>query len=54
VRALVALQAEYAAWHDAIPDATRESATDEALQTIVEFDLDDRVAIPPPRGFGRD
>jgi hypothetical protein len=54
VRALVSLQAEYAAWHGAIPEATRENATGEALQTIVDLDLDELVAIHPPRGFGRD
>jgi hypothetical protein len=54
VRALVSVQAEYAAWYDAIPEATRESATGEALQTIVDLDLDELMAIHPPRGFGRD
>ena len=36
VAELLALQAEYAAWRDALPD----SATAEALQAIVELDLD--------------
>ncbi len=51
---LVALQADYARWLDAIPDATRDGATAEALQAIVELQLDDIIAIQPPRGFGRD
>ncbi len=51
---LVALQAEYAAWHDALPDSLRDSATAEALQAIVDLDLQELMAIVPPRGYGRD
>jgi hypothetical protein len=54
VAELVALQTEYRAWFEALPEATRDSATGEALQTILDFDLDDLAAIEPPRGFGRD
>ena len=54
VAELVALKADYARWLDAIPDATRDGATAEALQAIVELQLDDIIAIQPPRGFGRD
>ena len=54
VAELVALQADYARWLDAIPDATRDGATAEALQAIVELQLDDIIAIQPPRRFGRD
>lgn len=54
VTALVSLQAEYAAWLDALPEATRDTATGEALQAIVDLDLDEILAIRPPRGFGRD
>jgi hypothetical protein len=54
VAELVALQAEYAAWFEALPEALREGATGEALQAIVELDLDELTAIEPPRGFGRD
>jgi hypothetical protein len=54
VAELVALQAEYAAWLDHLPEALRDGATGEALQTIVDLDLDDLVAIEPPRGYGRD
>jgi hypothetical protein len=54
VAELLALQAEYAAWHDALPDNLRDSATAEALQTIVDLDLDVLADIEPPRGFGRD
>jgi hypothetical protein len=54
VDALVALQAEYAAWLQALPEATRDGSTGEALQAIVDLDLDEIVAIQPPRSFGRD
>jgi hypothetical protein len=51
---LLTLQAEYAAWLDALPEATRDSATGEALQAIADLDLDEIAAVDPPRGFGRD
>jgi hypothetical protein len=54
VAELLALQAEYAAWLEALPEATRDGPTGEALQAIVDLDLDEIVAIQPPRGFGRD
>ncbi len=54
VAALVTLQAGYAAWLDALPEATRDSRTGEALQAIVDLDLDELIAIRPPRGFERD
>jgi hypothetical protein len=48
------VQAECAAWLDKLPQATQGSATGEALQAIVDLDLDELSAIEPPRGFGRD
>ncbi len=51
---LVRLQTEYAAWLDVMPEATRDSPTGQALQAIVDLDLDEFIAIRPPRGFGRD
>ena len=54
VAELLALQADYVAWADALPDALRETATAEALQTIVDLDLDDLAAIEPPSSYGRD
>jgi hypothetical protein len=54
VAELVALQAEYAAWLEALPEATRDGATGQALQAIIDLDLADILAIEPPRGFGRD
>jgi hypothetical protein len=36
------------------PGSTRDSATGDALQAIIDLDLDELIAIEPPRGFGRD
>ena len=54
VAELVKLQAQYAAWLDALPDNLRDSLTAEALQTICDLDLAELLAVEPPRGFGRD
>ena len=54
VAELLALQAEYAAWLEALPEMLRDGATGEALQAIVDLDLDELAAIEPPRGYGRD
>jgi len=54
VAELVALQAEYRDWFEALPEATRDGATGEALQAILDLDLDELAEIEPPRGFGRD
>ena len=54
VAVLVTLQAEYAAWLDALPETLRDGVTGEALQAILEFDLDELTAVVPPRGYGRD
>ena len=51
---LLALQMEYGAWLEALPEPLRDGATGEALQAIVDIDLDELIAIEPPRGFGRD
>jgi hypothetical protein len=54
VAGLLALQAESVAWSETLPENLRDSATAEALQAIVDLDLDDLAAIVPPRGYGRD
>jgi hypothetical protein len=54
VAALTALQAEYAAWLEALPANLHDSATAAALQAICDLDLGKLQAIEPPRGFGRD
>lgn len=51
---LLALQTEYAAWLDVLPDSLHGSATAEALQAIADLDLDALADIEPPRGYGRD
>ena len=51
---ILALQAEYAAWLNVLPDSLRDSATATALQAIVDLDLDALAEIEPPRGYGRD
>jgi hypothetical protein len=52
--ALLALQAEYAAWLENLPANLQDSATAEALVAICELDLGGLQTIEPPRGFGRD
>ena len=39
VAELVDLQADYAAWLDALPASLRDSATSDALRAICDFDL---------------
>jgi hypothetical protein len=51
---LLALQNEYAAWLEALPDPVRDTPTGEALQAIVELDLDEIASLQLPRGYGRD
>ena len=54
VTELLELQADYAAWLEALPEALRGTPTAETLQAIVDLDLDVLAAIEPPRGYGRD
>jgi hypothetical protein len=54
VAELLALQAAYAAWCEALPDGLRDTPTAEALQAIADLDLDALASIAPPRGYGRD
>ena len=54
VAELLALQAVYAAWLEALPDTLQGTTTADALQVIVDLDLDTLAAIEPPRGYGRD
>ena len=51
---LVDIQADCVAWLDALPESLRGTATAEALQAIVDLDLDALTAVEPPRGYGRD
>jgi hypothetical protein len=50
----VEMQTEYIAWLEALPANLRDSAIALALQAICDLDLDELLAIEPPRGFGRD
>jgi len=54
VAELATLQAQYAAWLEALPTSLQDTATADALQAICDLDLADLQAIDPPRGFGRD
>ena len=54
VAELTALQAQYAAWLDALPANLQDGIVADALQRICDLDLDELQAIEPPRGFGRD
>ncbi len=54
VTELIALQAEYTAWAEAIPDTLQGTPTADALQAITNVDLDELASIKPPRGYGRD
>ena len=52
--AMFAVQAECAAWFEALPESLRDSATAAALQEMIDLDLDTFAAIQPPLGYGRD
>ena len=54
VTELIGLQVEYTAWFETLPDSLRDTATAEALQAIVDLDLEPLIATVPPRGYGRD
>jgi hypothetical protein len=54
VTELLALQAAYAACLEAPPDTLQGTATTDALQAIVDINLDTLTAIELPRGYGRD
>jgi hypothetical protein len=51
---LIAIQAECAAWFEALPDSLRDSTTAEVLQEMIELDLEAIAAVQPPLGYGRD
>jgi hypothetical protein len=54
VETIAVLQADYAAWLEALPDNQRDGTIAEALQAICDLDLTELQAAEPPRGFGRD
>jgi hypothetical protein len=54
VAALIALQDQYRAWLDNLPDNLEGSRLADKLQAMAELDLEELRAINPPRGYGRD
>jgi hypothetical protein len=54
VTELLKLQGAYAAWLEALPETLQDTATADALQAVVDLDLDTLAAVEPPRGYGRD
>ena len=54
VAELVALQALYLTWLEALPENLHASPTADALQAICDLDRAEILDIKPPRGFGRD
>ena len=50
---LRALQAEYEAWRDQLPESLADSRTAELLEGVCDVDLD-ALDVELPRGFGRD
>lgn len=54
VAVLLTLQAEYADWLAALPEGLHDSPMAQALENIVNFDLNSLADIDPPRGYGRD
>ena len=51
---MFAIQAECAAWFEALPESLRDGATAEALEAMIDLDLDSIAAVQPPLGYGRD
>ena len=51
---LIAVQAECAAWFEALPESLCDSSTADALQEMIDLDLEAIAAVQPPRGYGRD
>ena|ERR1700693_1318055 len=51
---IIAIQAECAAWFEALPESLRDNPTAAALQDMIDLDLDSIAAVQPPLGYGRD
>ena len=54
VQTLLALQDQYRAWRDALPESLAGSATAELLNEVCDLELSELEAVELPRGFGRD
>jgi len=51
---LFAVRAECAAWFEALPESLCDSPTADALQEMIDLDLEAVAAVQPPLGYGRD
>jgi hypothetical protein len=51
---MFAIQAECAAWFEALPESLCDGATAAALEALIDLDLDSIAAVQPPLGYGRD
>ena len=51
---MIAVQAECAAWFEALPASLCDSATAAMLQETIDLDLDTIATVQPPLGYGRD
>ena len=51
---LLALQEEYRAWYDNLPENLQDTALTQKLKTVCELDLEEIASIELPLGFGRD
>ena len=51
---MIAVQAECAAWFEALPASLSDSATAAMLQEMIDLDLDTIATVQPPLGYGRD
>jgi hypothetical protein len=51
---MIAVQAECAAWFEALPASLCDSATAAMLQEMIDLDLDTIAAVQPPLGYGCD
>ena len=54
VEELQALQAEYEAWLDNLPDPLRDSSIGEKLEAVCSLSLEELADIDLPLGWGRD
>jgi hypothetical protein len=54
LREMFVVQAECAAWFEALPESLRDTATAAALEAMIELDLEAIAAVQPPIGYGRD
>lgn len=54
VAELLAMQSDYQAWLDALPENLADGTTADALRVICDLDLSELATVVPPMGFGRD